>query len=355
MKEVIKPFLKSVRQIVLNGVIFFGLIGLTFWFIFKDQDLNSVFDIISKAFLPFVILGLFFMAMYLTVEALNLKRLLNSLGENVSFKQAFKYVCICFFFSSVTPSATGGQPLEVYYMSKDGISTAHATLCVLLMTAGIEFAVVVLGIFGGLFAQEQIHGPMFILYTYGVIINTITFLFLTVCIFWTGGVKNILGTIFTFLYNRGLKKAKVWEEKTMSGLDKYNDSSKYIKTHMKEFGITMLRGVVQMSCLYLVPFAVMMALGIRGHNIFEVYVLQATLFVSTSGIPLPGAIGASESAFLSLYTVIFPAEILSSAMLLNRGISFYLIVLFTMAVVLINVIVTKRKEHKLKEQSEAKE
>lgn len=346
MEEKIKPIFKIVRQIIVNSVIFFGLIFLTFWFIFKDQDLGQVLDMVSKAALPFVILGLFFMFMYLFVEALNLRRLLNSLGEKVSLRRAFKYVCICFFFSSVTPSATGGQPLEVYYMAKDGISTAHGTISVLLMTAGIEFAVVVLGIIGGIFAQDQINGPILVLYTYGVAVNSITFLFLITCIFWTGGVKTLLKTIFTFLQNRGIKKARNWEEKVMSGLDKYNDSSKYIKTHMKEFVITMLRGVVQMSFLYIVPFAVLLALGVGGHNIFEVFVLQATLFVSTSGIPLPGAIGASESAFLGLYDAIFPAEILSSAMLLNRGISFYLIVLFTLVIVLINVILLKRRQKK---------
>ena len=343
MEAKIKPIFKIVRQIVVNGLIFFGLIFLTFWFIFKDQDLGQVFDMVSKASLPFVLLGLFFMFMYLLVEALNLRRLLNSLGEKVSLKQAFKYVCICFFFSAVTPSATGGQPVEIYYMSKDGISTAHGTISALLMTAGIEFAVVVLGLIGGIFAQDQINGPILILYTYGMAVNTITFLFLVICVFWTGGVKSILQTIFSFLSNRGIKKAKSWEEKVIGGLDKYNDSSKYIKSHMKEFFITMLRGIVQMSFLYMVPFAVLMALGVPGHNIFEVFVLQATLFVSTSGIPLPGAIGASESAFLGLYDAIFSAEILSSAMLLNRGISFYLIVLFTMVVVLINVILVKKK------------
>lgn len=347
MEEKLKPLIKVLKKVILNGALFFGLMFLTFWFIFKDQDLGSVFETISKAILPFVLLGICCMVMYLTVEAWNLRRLLGSFGDKVSFPQAFKYVCICFFFSSVTPSATGGQPLEVYYMAKDGISGAHATISVILMTAGIEFAVVVLGIIGGIFCQDKLTGPMLWLYVYGIVVNSITFLFLTICVFWTGGVKSLLKSIFTFLYNRGLKKAKKWEEGAMKGLDKYNDSSEYIKKHMKEFSITMLRGVVQMSFLYLVPFTVFLAMGLRGHNVFEIFVLQATLFVSTSGIPLPGAIGASESVFLGLYTTIFPAEVLSSAMLLNRGINFYLVVLFTMVVVLINIFILKRKVKKV--------
>ena len=65
-----------------------------------------------------------------------------------------------------------------------------------------------------------------------------------------------------------------------------------------------------------------------------------------SGIPLPGAIGASESVFLGLYMTVFPEEILSSAMLLNRGINFYLFVLVSMVVVLINIVLLKRRKNK---------
>ena len=342
----IKPIVKLIRQVIVNAVIFFGLIFLTFFFIFKDQDLGVVIDMVSKAILPFVLLGLSCMGMYLILETLNLRRLLNSLGEKVTFWQAFRYVCICFFFSAVTPSATGGQPVQIYYMSKDGISTAHATITAILMTAGIEFAVVTLGIIGGIFAQDQLTGPILWMYIYGVAINSITFLVLVLCLFWTGGVKSLLTSVFGFLAKRGIKKAESWEEKAIAGLDKYNEGSKYIRTHMKEFWITMGRGVLQMSFYFLVPFMVLMALGVPGHNVFEVFVLQATLFVSTSGIPLPGAIGASESVFLGLYDAIYPAEILSSAMLLNRGINFYLIVLFTLFIVMIHVILMKRKTKK---------
>ena len=81
-------------------------------------------------------------------------------------------------------------------------------------------------------------------------------------------------------------------------------------------------------------------------TVIQLFNIQSVLFLATSGLPLPGAIGASESVFLTLYGTAFGEQLLSPAMLLNRGISFYLFVLITMGVVMANAIILKRKELK---------
>lgn len=48
------------------------------------------------------------------------------------------------------------------------------------------------------------------------------------------------------------------------------------------------------------------------------------------------AVGASEAGFLGIYQFLFPESYLNSAMLLSRGVSFYLFVLITGIVVIIN-------------------
>ena len=338
------PVFKLVKNLILNGTLFFGLVFLTFWAIFKDQDINQVFDIISKAIFPFVLMGIGLMLTYYALEAINIYRLMKSFGEDITFRRALKYVFVNFFFCSVTPSATGGQPLEIYYMTKDGISGAHATISVLLMTAGIQFAVVFLGILGGILGNDKISGPMALLYTYGVVVNIVALVVMLLCVFWTKGVKGFIHNFFGLLNKMGIHKALAWRDSAEKGLEKYNEGSNFIKKNMKELRFTMIRGVLQMSAFYLIPYMVFLALGLSGHNIFEFFVLQSILFISTSGIPLPGAIGASESVFLGLYMTVFPEEILSSAMLLNRGINFYLFVLVSMTVVLINIALLKRRK-----------
>ena len=70
------------------------------------------------------------------------------------------------------------------------------------------------------------------------------------------------------------------------------------------------------------------------YTFFTVFSMQSILFITVSAIPLPGSVGSSESGFLTLFKTLFPANTLSSAMLLSRGISFYSFVIISGLIVL---------------------
>ena len=330
-------------SILINGLVFFGLVALTFWLIFKDQDMGQVLKVVGEAKLPFLLLGVLLMVGYFAMEAWNISKLLTTLGEKVSFKTAFRYVMVEFFFCSVTPGASGGQPIEIYYMSKDGVSAANGTLAVLIQTTGVQFAVVGLGIISAMFWNGYLSGPVALLFAIGFMINVVALLVLFLSIFYTNGLRKFLKSFFGFLHSKGLKKAGELQESVDKGLDKYAEGAKYIGKNKKQFRLAILRATVQMSLFYLVPFCVYLAFGLSGTSIFSFFAMQSILFVSTSGLPIPGAIGASESVFLALYNVAFGEAMLGSAMLLSRGISFYLFVAVSMIFVFATMIRQKRK------------
>jgi len=334
---------KSVTwSLLLNAFIFIGLMGLTLWFVFKDQDLNQVLGVMGSANPFFLILGVLCMLGYFSMEAWNVQTLLNSFGEKVSFFNALKYTSIGFFFCSVTPGASGGQPLEIYYMAKEGISTANATLSILIQTCGVQFAVTGLGLICAILGNDFLSGQVAILFAIGLVINVFALIVLLLCIFFTGGLKSILRHFFGFLWRHGFKKADSWLQKAEAGLDKYNEGSRYIRTHKKEFWTSIAKVVGQMSFYYLIPFFVYLSFGLTKETVFSIFTMQSILFVATCCLPIPGAIGASEAVFLTLYGTVFGESMVSSAMLLNRGISFYFFVLVTMVIVFINIITKGR-------------
>ena len=69
--------------------------------------------------------------------------------------------------------------------------------------------------------------------------------------------------------------------------------------------------------------------------------MQSVLFIATAGFPVPGSVGLSETVFLALYGSVFGAELISSAMLLNRGITFYLFIIISALIVLGNIVFLK--------------
>ncbi len=337
-----------VKSMAKYAVGFVALMALTFWLIFKDQDIEGVYEALKGVNYWYILLGIGLMFGYLTVQAQNVRKILASFGEKISLVKSLKFTMIEFFFCALTPGASGGQPIEIYYMAKEKIPTSKATLAVLVQILDFQIAVMAIGIISQVIMwftnPDLLTGTVAWLLRIGMIINGVALIALAFCIFSNRMTKMIVNWVLKFLQKIGVKKI---EEKRMSiekSLDNYQESAKYIRTHRKEFLLSIGRALLQVTLYYLIPFCVYKAFGLHEMTVIQIFTIQSVLFLATSGLPLPGAIGASESVFLTLYGTAFGEQYLSSAMLLNRGISFYLFVVITMIVVIVNAISLKRKE-----------
>ena len=110
------------KKMIRNFILFILLIILTFYFVLRDQNIYEMFNILKSVKKEFILIGLLCMLGYLALEAVNLGRTLKALNEKSNFLSNFKYALIGFFFSSITPAASGGQPMQIYYMHKDIIN-----------------------------------------------------------------------------------------------------------------------------------------------------------------------------------------------------------------------------------------
>ena len=355
-KEKEKELKKSgVKSLVMSITLFLVLLFLTFWLIFKDQDLSKIFDIANNANMWWILGGFALMIGYFLIQSWNVKSILNSLGEKVSLKKMFKFTLIEFFFCAMTPSASGGQPLEIYYMSKEGISASKATLAIFIQLCGYQIAVMTLGIVSVLFLPVKLPPGVFMFFLIGLLINGVALLILLSCVFLPKVTQVAAQGIVKIAKKLHYKKVDHMEENLMRGIEQYAENSRYIKKHKKEFGIAILRVFAQVSLFYIVPFCVYKAFGLSEHGLMELFAMQSVLFIATAGFPIPGAVGLSESVFLALYGTIFGTELLSSAMLLNRGITFYGLVIISMLVVLGNIIFLKVRERKIEKESANKQ
>lgn len=78
---------KSNLKLLRNLFFFILLIVFTFWFIFKDQNMNDMFNTISSVDLKYVLLGLLCMFLTYIIESYNVRNILVSLGEkNINTK-----------------------------------------------------------------------------------------------------------------------------------------------------------------------------------------------------------------------------------------------------------------------------
>ena len=78
------------------------------------------------------------------------------------------------------------------------------------------------------------------------------------------------------------------------------------------------------------------------------------MYGTVSGIPSPGAVGVTEGGFLEIFKTVFPQNIINGAMILNRGINFYLLIIVSATITMINAIKYKKMEEKNTENNNEK-
>lgn len=338
------PILKLIR----NLLFFIGLIIFTFWFLFKDQDINELINVVKSANIIYVLLGLLLMFLFYLTEAYNIHCILKTLGEKISLLKELKFTLIGFFFSSITPAATGGQPIELYYIKKENISGSKSTIALLMQLCGYQISTISLGIICAILNPSILHGGLLVLFIIGVLINCFALSIMLICIFSKKMAAKILnGFIKTLTFFR-VKNIDSKKENLENGLEKYNNNATYIKEHKSQFIKSILRVFVQISFFYSVPFCIYKSFNLSGFNFFQIFTMQAVLYTTVSSLPLPGAVGISETVFLKIFEKVFGIELLSGAMVLNRGITFYFYVLLSLVVVIINAITIRKIKDSVK-------
>ena len=109
----------KVRKNVLNALFLIALVALTIWAVFKDQDLGVILNNISGISPIYLLIGFILVVIYVCSESVIIKYLLYTVQIRVPLFNCIRYSFVGFFYSCITPSATGGQPMQIYYMKKE--------------------------------------------------------------------------------------------------------------------------------------------------------------------------------------------------------------------------------------------
>ena len=327
-----------------NLILFILIILLTFYIILKDQSISKIIDVLSSIDLKYILIAIICMCVYLICEAINIGRTLKALGEKSTFYRNIKYALIGFFFSSVTPAASGGQPMQIYYMNKDKISVANSTLSLLINLTSMQIVTISIAIISLFFNYGYMNSILIGLFIIGIFLNATALGLLLVSLFskrMTKGLINIAIKILEFLKIKNIedKKKKLEDE-----LSKYQASETYIKSNKKVILKTIIITYFQFLMYYSISYWVYRSFGLKEYNILQILSMQSVLFATVSGIPSPGAVGVSEGGFLEIFRNVYSDNILNEAMLLNRGVNFYLFVIISSVIVMLYTVKDKKEE-----------
>ena len=329
------------KKTIFNILLFLLLITITFIIIFKNYNLIDTINIMLSAKTIYVILTIITMLIYISLEALNIKSILKSLNRKVPFLKMLRYTFIGFFFSGITPGGSGGQPMEIYCMKKENIPITASTLSLLLHLCSFHIVTIILGIIALFMNYSLITNSFIWIFIIGMTLKVITLSAMMICLFSKRTSKILINLLIKILKIFKYSKIDEITENLNKSLITYNQGSVFIKEHKKIFLKSLFIVFIEVIAYYTVTYFVYLSFGLNTYNYLTIISVQALLLVSTSSIPLPGAVGISESAFLTINEKLFTKTYLPSAMLLSRGISFYLFMFISFVIVIINTIKLK--------------
>ena len=318
--------MKSRKKIIFNGVFLAVVFALTIYGVFHGEDLSSMMDAIHRADKRWLIPGIALVAFFIWGESIIIWYMMRSSGIQLKKRTCFLFSSVGFFFSCITPSASGGQPMQIYYMKKEKISIPVSTVILMIVTITYKLVLVVIGIgiaiFGRGFLHKYLEGILPVFYL-GLALNIFCVTFMTILVFHPLLAKAIMVKGMKLLERLHLVKKKDGRLKKLEdSMDTYRNTAAYLKNNpfviVKVIGITF----IQRMALFAVTWFVYQAFGLHGTGFWEILFLQAVISVSVDMLPLPGGMGISESLFLSIFAPICGTLTLP-AMVVSRGLSYY--------------------------------
>lgn len=320
--------MKQRTKKIFNILILIIITCLVLYFSLKDNftaTINSILNLnifwLIVAFLFLIFFWLFkTYAFYLIIKVEYAK---------IKFKQVLQLILRTQFFNAVTPFATGGQPFQVVYLKKCGISIASSTGLVVENFIVYQIALVFLGIvavisnyFLHIFKEVELLRKLVAI---GFIINFAVIVVMFVVAFAKKISKKLINFGISILTKLKLvknreKKLKEWE----ISINQFHESATILLKNKKIFIKAILLELLSLTCLYTIPLIIFYSMGLyTSITFFESIVASAYVMLMGSFVPIPGGTGGLEYGFIAFFSTFISGGVLSAIMLIWRFITYY--------------------------------
>lgn len=331
----------------MNVIFLIVVFALTVYMVFKGKDIHSIIAVIRTADVRYLILGIICVVLFIIGESVIIFYMMKTLGEKVRMSHCALYSFVGFFFSCITPSATGGQPMQIYYMKKDKLDIPVSTLVLMIVTITYKAVLVFIGgvlfLFGRDFLTGYLGDYMWVFYL-GLGLNIFCVTLMLILVFAPGLAKWLMIRGLKLMEHfRLLKKRAKRLEKLEQSMDQYHETAAFWASHKRIILNVFLITMVQRLILFTVTYWVYRALGLHGTGMGTITILQSVISISVDMLPLPGGMGISETLYLIMFVPVF-GEILLPSMLLSRGISYYAQVLISAVMTCVAQLTIGRRE-----------
>ena len=314
------------RKMILNTLFLVAVFSITVYYIFRGQDMTCIIENIKSTDVRYWGLAIICIVVFIGSESIIIFYMMHSIRQKVNLIHCFLYSFVGFFFSCITPSASGGQPAQVYFMKKDKIPIPIATLVLMIVTIAYKMVLVVLGVAIFIIRPAEVMNylePILGFCYLGIFLNIICVGFMLLLVFHPTLAHNQLTAFIRFLGKiRLIRRVDHYLLKVESAMKQYKDIAVYFRTHKMVIWNVLVITVLQRILLFYITYLVYRSFGLDRTGFITIIILQGMISVAVDMLPLPGGMGISETLFLKVFAPVFGSVTLP-AMIVSRGLSYY--------------------------------
>ncbi len=319
--------MKNLRK---NSILLLLITAVVVVFVLKD-DFPDIMKSVMNSNLLYLLIALFIFALGLLFEAKAYQEIIEEYNHSYTLWQAYKMLIITKFFNGITPFSSGGQPMQVYLLKRDGIRITKATNIIIQNFIIYQAALVTVGVFA---VAVNHFNPIFEatllkhLVRVGFIMNTLVMIGLVIISVSSRFNHFILRKTIWLLDKLHLIKGadKVlarWEER----VNDFHEGTDYLKRNPFLCVRTYFYNIIYLVLVYSMPFFVILGLNhgsMEGVTVLKVIVANAYVAIMGAFVPIPGASGGIEFGYFKFFGNFVKGPILKASLLLWRTISYYI-------------------------------
>lgn len=324
----------------LSGKAIFNIIslmvplGFIIYFFTSENGLIDLMESAASFNWWWIVAAVLFQLINVAIDAYVLFRFTNNYDTKYTLKKAIKATAVGQFFSVITPGAVGGQPMQIYCMKKQNVDTGVATSSLIqkflvYQTTITIYSFIALMCNFDLF-RGNMTGAMISLASFGFISHAVVIIFVYMFSFKQKLTKKFICGIFNFLSKiKLIKKPEERYKRLEEQLVFFHQSNSKLYKNKKMLVSTCILTTLQLTSIFIIPYAIYRAFNFCGADPFDMITGQAFVTMVSSFMPLPGGSGAAEGSFYVFFSMFFTADIIKSAILIWRIITYFLnIVIF---------------------------
>ena len=322
---------KNKIKYIFNFLLIAIVLSIVLYFSLKDNYQEIISTILKMNYI-WIFVAILALIIYRLCASLGHYYIIKANNGKVSYLKCFQINLMILFFHGITPFAGGGQPMEIYFLHKEGIPVTKATNITLQNFIVYQIALIITGLIAliynhifNVFPNDSLIKYLVVL---GFIINTLVLVVTFILSFGKKTNKFIIEKGIHFLAKiKIIKEEKKTQEKCQKYLQSFHDNAIELKKNKKIVVFMVLINIIGLMTMYSMPYPILRGMGIN-INIFEVITAIAYVMIIGSFVPIPGGTGGIEYSFIFFFQYLISGSILHAAMLVWRLISYYLGMVF---------------------------